>query len=190
MSQTANTCTEQTLSESLIFKDCHDYLTNRLLAEDDNWEDADWGDAFYYTGINNGVFTPIENLTPDEIIKLAMYVRACELIDEKFDELSKIQNQANNFEWDDENDCLFEMKPRYTELLSYLENYPTYGELYEAQIEIGYETKCFGEIRDCNGYDSELGLCCHKRYAWTVAELRHFTFDKLTFNDFIYFHHL
>jgi hypothetical protein len=154
-------------------------------------------DAFKFMKINNGVITSIDNLTSDEINKLALYVRACELLNERRDVLTTLRHSAHNYdraalidssseglnrfydmeynEYDE--DYYPELCRDSIELLSYLEYNSTYGELFESQSE-HQSTKYFGVLSGCNrrAYSSE---CCYKAYAWKLHELKYFTFDTL-----------
>ena len=66
--------------------------------DDDDDENTKYipSDSFQFTKINNGVPTPIENLTPEEIRKLALYVRACDLLDERLEVLNILKQHEND----------------------------------------------------------------------------------------------
>ena len=83
---------------------CIEFLSQRKFYdendEDENDDDENTkyipSDSFQFTKINNGVPTPIENLTPEEIRKLALYVRACDLLDERLEVLNILKQHEND----------------------------------------------------------------------------------------------
>ena len=107
-------------------------------------------DAYKFLNINNGEYLLPSLLVASELIKLAHYIKATELI----------QNELSN------NESIISKNFGFCD---------TYGEVYDS-CKIHGEDRLITEPVDCFGehnFD-----CCHKKFAYTLVELdEYFTLD-------------
>jgi hypothetical protein len=148
---------------------CVEYLSKYIWHDDDNDDEAEQkyfpADTFNFLDINDGEYTTLDNLTSQEIRKLAHYVHACEILNSN---KSNLPSQRRNLRDPDSSES------EYNYIVS---GYKTYGYLYNAtdsDLVIGDERLCDGELPE----DAD-EICCHKRFAWRVTDIfnEYFTLD-------------
>jgi hypothetical protein len=110
-------------------------------------------DTFSFTGV---VYAPLDQLTSDDVVKIAHYVKACQLLE---------QYNENPFSTsNDYSDC-----DTYGELLRHLDD--SYAEKTDGDFIVS-------EVYDCDGNPFSCNLCCHKQYGHTLYNLSEITLDS------------